>query len=128
MTFDEKDFFKEATLKICSSLEIEKALHQCLLYIRKFIPAEQLGLHVYHRDAGIAAGRNRYRQRGHCQHNLSLRKDGPFIRVNCGAIPASLLDSELFGYEKGAAKALNIHPSTLRKKIKKLHIPFGRNP
>jgi transcriptional regulator with GAF, ATPase, and Fis domain len=35
-------------------------------------------------------------------HNLSLRKDGPFIRVNCGAIPASLLDSELFGYEKGA--------------------------
>ena len=35
-------------------------------------------------------------------HNLSLRKDGPFIRVNCGAIPATLLDSELFGYEKGA--------------------------
>jgi transcriptional regulator with GAF, ATPase, and Fis domain len=35
-------------------------------------------------------------------HNLSLRKGGPFIRVNCGAIPASLLDSELFGYEKGA--------------------------
>jgi DNA-binding NtrC family response regulator len=30
--------------------------------------------------------------------------------------------------EKGAAKALNIHPSTLRKKMKKLHIPFGRNP
>ncbi len=35
-------------------------------------------------------------------HNLSLRKDGPFIRVNCGAIAPSLLDSELFGYEKGA--------------------------
>jgi len=35
-------------------------------------------------------------------HNSSLRKDGPFIRVNCGAIPATLLDSELFGYEKGA--------------------------
>ena len=35
-------------------------------------------------------------------HNLSLRNQGPFIRVNCGAIPASLLDSELFGYEKGA--------------------------
>ena len=35
-------------------------------------------------------------------HNLSLRKKGPFIRVNCGAIPAALLDSELFGYEKGA--------------------------
>jgi transcriptional regulator with PAS, ATPase and Fis domain len=35
-------------------------------------------------------------------HNSSLRKDGPFIKVNCGAIPATLLDSELFGYEKGA--------------------------
>ena len=35
-------------------------------------------------------------------HNSSPRKDGPFIRVNCGAIPATLIDSELFGHEKGA--------------------------
>ena len=35
-------------------------------------------------------------------HNLSLRKDKPFIAVNCGAIPESLMDSELFGHEKGA--------------------------
>lgn len=35
-------------------------------------------------------------------HNLSPQKDGPFIKVNCGAIPNSLLDSELFGHEKGA--------------------------
>jgi len=35
-------------------------------------------------------------------HNLSLRKDGPFIKVNSGAIPETLLDSELFGHEKGA--------------------------
>lgn len=32
----------------------------------------------------------------------SKRKDGSFIKVNCGAIPANLLESELFGYEKGA--------------------------
>jgi transcriptional regulator with GAF, ATPase, and Fis domain len=32
----------------------------------------------------------------------SLRVNGPFIKVNCGAIPESLIDSELFGYEKGA--------------------------
>ena len=268
---DEKDFFREATLKLCSSLEIERALHQCLLYIRRFIPAGQAGFHVYHRDEGIveivahatpeggqavsmriplsARGKyqiekqrlvrvrlierlgddpitgpvadrleawdlsavvidlvlektmlgifsvfnngreqfsaedvrllslldkpcaialtnslrfrelknlkelltddNRYLQEelnkmtgeqvigagqglkevmemvhqvaplespvlllgetgtgkevmANAIHNLSLRKDGPFIRVNCGAIPASLLDSELFGYEKGA--------------------------
>jgi PAS domain S-box-containing protein len=35
-------------------------------------------------------------------HNLSLRKDHPFIGVNCGALPDSLLESELFGYRAGA--------------------------
>ncbi|VVS94326.1 sigma-54 interaction domain-containing protein [Desulfoluna spongiiphila] len=35
-------------------------------------------------------------------HNLSKRKQGPFIKVNCGAIPETLMDSELFGHEKGA--------------------------
>ncbi len=35
-------------------------------------------------------------------HLGSPRRDGPFIPVNCGAIPESLLDSELFGHEKGA--------------------------
>ena len=35
-------------------------------------------------------------------HYLSSRKDGPFIPVNCGAIPGELLESELFGHEKGA--------------------------
>ncbi|WP_293307607.1 sigma 54-interacting response regulator [Pedobacter sp. UBA5917] len=35
-------------------------------------------------------------------HSLSLRKDKPFIRVNCAALPTTLIDSELFGHEKGA--------------------------
>lgn len=35
-------------------------------------------------------------------HELSERSDKPFIKVNCGAIPDTLIDSELFGYEKGA--------------------------
>ncbi len=35
-------------------------------------------------------------------HNRSLRREGPFIRVNCGAITDTLVDSELFGHEKGA--------------------------
>jgi len=35
-------------------------------------------------------------------HLGSPRRDGPFIPVNCGAIPDSLIDSELFGHEKGA--------------------------
>ena len=35
-------------------------------------------------------------------HQLSTRREGPFVKVNCGAIPESLVDSELFGHEKGA--------------------------
>lgn len=38
----------------------------------------------------------------HIIHQLSSRKHGPFIAVNCGAIPEGTIDSELFGHEKGA--------------------------
>ncbi|MDR7857313.1 sigma 54-interacting transcriptional regulator [Tissierella sp.] len=38
----------------------------------------------------------------HAIHNNSRRKDAPFIKVNCGAIPYELIESELFGYEEGS--------------------------
>ncbi len=35
-------------------------------------------------------------------HAASARRDGPFVAINCGAIPENLLEAELFGYERGA--------------------------
>jgi len=42
-----------------------------------------------------------------CIHSLSHRNDGPFIAVNCGALPDTLLESELFGYKAGAFTGAN---------------------
>lgn len=49
---DEKVFFREATLRICGSLEIEKALWNCFKYIRDFIPADMLFTGTYDPRSG----------------------------------------------------------------------------
>ncbi len=40
-------------------------------------------------------------------HEASVRRKGPFVAINCGAIPSHLVQSELFGYEKGAFTGAN---------------------
>lgn len=53
-------------------------------------------------------------------HNASLRKNKPFVAINCGAIPFELVESELFGYESGAFTG-----AAKGGKIGKLEIAFG---
>jgi two-component system, NtrC family, response regulator len=51
-------------------------------------------------------------------HEASLRKKGPFIPINCGAIPENLLESELFGHEKGSFTGAH---STVQGKFQYAH-------
>ena len=51
-------------------------------------------------------------------HDASLKKHGPFIPINCGAIPENLLESELFGHEKGSFTGAH---STVQGKVQYAH-------
>jgi formate hydrogenlyase transcriptional activator len=55
MKIDENDFFRNATLRICSSLELEIAMWRAMKFIKDFIPAEEMYLHLY--DKGLGAMR-----------------------------------------------------------------------
>ncbi len=52
MQIDEKEFFREATLRICGSLDVETFLYESFMYIRKFIPADSVVLTHYYPDRG----------------------------------------------------------------------------
>ena len=82
----------DATLGILgASPAIERLREQ----IRRVAPAQGRVLITGENGAGkeLAA---------HAVHRLSKRAAGPFVKLNCAAIPKDLLESELFGYEKGA--------------------------
>lgn len=55
----------------------------------------------------------------HAIHNLSLRAERPLIKVNCAALPAGLIESELFGHEKGA------YTGALSRKIGRFEMADG---
>ncbi len=53
MKVDEGEFFKEMTLRICGSLDLEKALWHCLLYVSEVIPADEISLTIYDLEMGV---------------------------------------------------------------------------
>lgn len=73
----------------------EFGLKQVMEMVRQIAPQKSLVLLMGETGVGKEVIANAI-------HYLSPRAGGPFIKVNCGAIPESLIDSELFGYEKGA--------------------------
>src|SRR5205814_7563217 len=71
-----------AMLKVCSTIEKVAATNATVMLLGESGTGKEL----------LARG----------VHALSSRKDGRFVAINCAAIPENLLESELFGYEKGA--------------------------
>jgi transcriptional regulator with GAF, ATPase, and Fis domain len=51
--YDENEFFREVSIRICGSLEIEKALWRCYLYVREVMPVDEMIMAVY--DAGLGS-------------------------------------------------------------------------
>lgn len=53
MKLDKNEFFRQATLRICSSLDIEKAMLNCLSYIQAFVPVSELWISLWEPKAGL---------------------------------------------------------------------------
>ncbi|MNF53174.1 Acetoin catabolism regulatory protein [compost metagenome] len=82
---------RQASTPHAGDARIEQALHQGLRGLEKNIPLLVCGETGAGKEVFVKA-----------LHRASSRADRPLIAVNCAAIPAELVESELFGYEKGA--------------------------
>lgn len=90
--FLKKELFSQAGTEIIGGTS---GLHNVMEMVRQVAPMNNTVLLMGETGTGKEVIANAI-------HFASPRKDGPFIKVNCGAIPENLIDSELFGHEKGA--------------------------
>jgi PAS domain S-box-containing protein len=81
---------------VADSPVMRRFLHTALQVAGRDVPVLLLG------ESGVGKGAF-----ARLIHAHSMRAKGPFIEINCGAIPESLMESELFGYEQGAFTGAN---------------------
>ncbi len=81
--------------KLCDMVGRSPVMHEVFRAVERLAPAKASVLITGESGTGkeLAA---------RAIHRLSSRSTGPFVAINCGAIPANLIESELFGHEKGA--------------------------
>lgn len=97
----DKRLLKISTAEPPSAPEFSSIIHRSRVMTRLIKRARQVAVHnvpvLMEGESGTGK-----EMLARAIHRASLRKDKPFITVNCGAIPDELLESELFGHEKGA--------------------------
>src|SRR5262245_31013936 len=86
---------KETAAGLGSLLGTSPAMRQLFTLIQRVAPTEATVMIMG--ESGV--GKELVTE---CIHLLSQRSQGPFVAINCGSIPASLIEAELFGYEKGS--------------------------
>ncbi len=97
---------------VCVLDEIKKVKTQAYYTFEKIIGKEENFVKIVHYAKKIADSKSTILILGESGtgkevfaqaiHNFSVRRDSPFIAINCGAIPKQLMELELFGYEEGA--------------------------
>jgi two-component system, NtrC family, response regulator AtoC len=93
---EENDYLKEKTNNVPSQIVGESPAMQEILAVVKRVAASNASVFI-HGESGTGK-----EVIAHAIHNLSHRSNKPFIKVNCAAIPETLIESEFFGHEKGA--------------------------
>ncbi|ODA38988.1 sigma 54-interacting transcriptional regulator [Desulfosporosinus sp. BG] len=96
----ELDYYKKTMLeKNCSALQLLKGKNPLMIaLVQTALRVAKSGSNVLLRGES-GTGKELFAQ---LLHTESSRSKGPFIKVNCAAVPENLLESELFGYEEGA--------------------------